>query len=102
MGSGSIVHNSRYLRWGGPPHTWATQFNLWVKEMVDRKEDSALLNYISAPGGKLSVPTPDHYYPFLFVLGTSHEHESRKNLIDWIDRGANGMTSFAFGLNDTN
>ena len=33
---------------------------------------------MSAHGGKLSVLTPDHYYPFLFVLGISHEHDSLK------------------------
>jgi len=46
----------------------------------------------------MSVPTPDHYYPFLFALGASHEGEARKMLIDWIDNGANGMTSFSFGI----
>ena len=101
MGSGSIVHNLRNLRWGGPPHTWATQFNSWVKELVEKKDDQALLKYLNAPGGKMSVPTPDHYYPFLFILGSSYEHESRTTLIDWIDNGANGMTSFAFGLENS-
>jgi hypothetical protein len=31
-----------------------------------------------ALGGKLSVSAPDHYYPFLFLLGISHEHDSLK------------------------
>jgi 4,5-DOPA dioxygenase extradiol len=98
IGSGSIVHNLRNLRWGGPAHTWATSFNNWVKEQVESKNDSSLLHYIVAPGGKMSVPTPDHYYPFIFTLGSSYVDESRTTLIDWIDNGANGMTSFSFGL----
>jgi len=98
MGSGSIVHNLRMLRWGGKPHDWAIEFNEWVKKLVNAKDDLGLLNYLSAPGGKMSVPTPDHYYPFLFALGASHEGDARTMLIDWIDNGANGMTSFSFGI----
>lgn len=99
MGSGSIVHNLRNLKWGGPPHDWAIAFNEWVKDLVHKKEDISLLNYASAPGGRMSVPTPDHYYPLLFALGAAYDNDARKTLIDWIDNGANGMTSFSFGIN---
>ena len=53
---------------------------------------------MNAPGGKLSVPAPDHYFPFIFALGASYEDEVRTTLIDCIDNGANGMTSFGFGV----
>ena len=125
MGSGSIVHNLRRLRWGGPAHEWAAAFNDWVVAHVmdgdggsgdggggggggggeavaqapARRNDKPLYaSFLDAPGGRLSVPTPDHYFPFLFALGAAHDDEDREKLIDWIDNGANGMTSFAFGL----
>ena len=46
----------------------------------------------------MSVPEPSHYYPFLFALGAAYDEDERRQLIDWIDNGANGMTSFGFGL----
>lgn len=98
MGSGSIVHNLRQLRWGGPPHKWAAEFNAWVADRVLQREDSLLPEYRSAPGGAMSVPEPSHYYPFLFALGAAYDEDERRQLIDWIDNGANGMTSFGFGL----
>jgi 4,5-DOPA dioxygenase extradiol len=122
MGSGSIVHNLRKLRWGGPAHSWAASFNNWVVEntMGGRREgrkgksdsseeaqqqeeegpnDEALhSSFLDAPGGRQSVPAPDHYVPFIFALGAAHGDDERTKLIDWIDNGANGMTSFAFGL----
>ena len=98
MGSGSIVHNLRQLRWGGPAHDWAIAFNAWVKDCVNKKKDETLVNYLAAPGGRQSVPYPDHYFPFIFALGAAHDDDGREMLIDWIDNGANGMTSFGFGL----
>lgn len=107
MGSGSIVHNLRQLRWGGPPHEWAKSFNDWVVSRVmrtksssgdDSNERSLYASFLDAPGGRESVPAPDHYFPFLFALGAAYEDDERSKLIDWIDNGANGMTSFGFGL----
>ena len=99
MGSGSIVHNLRQLNWGGGPHAWAQQFNDFVvKHTMDTKEVAPLLAFTEAPGGRESVPEPSHYYPFIFALGASHEGEERAKLIDWIDNGSNGMTSFSFGV----
>jgi len=99
MGSGSIVHNLRRLNWGGGPHTWAQRFNDFVvKHTMETKEVAPLLAFTEAPGGMESVPEPSHYYPYIFALGASHDGEERTKLIDWIDNGANGMTSFSFGV----
>lgn len=101
MGSGSVVHNLKRLHrpFGDhPPHSWAADFNAWVIENVEQRRDEVLFDYASAPGGPESVPTPDHYYPFLFALGAAYDEDERELLIDWVDNGANSMTSFAFGL----
>ena len=99
MGSGSIVHNLRRLNWGGGPHPWAKAFNDFVVHHTMKTRDvDALLRYEEAPGGLQSVPEPSHYYPFIFALGASHDDEERVKLIDWIDNGSNGMTSFSFGV----
>ena len=99
MGSGSIVHNLRRLNWGGGPHAWAQRFNDFVvKHTMETKEVAPLLAFTEAPGGMESVPEPSHYYPFIFALGASHDDEERTKLIDWIDNGSNGMTSFSFGV----
>ena len=39
---------------------------------------------------------------FIFCLGASYDDDERTKLIDWIDNGANGMTSFSFGIPASN
>jgi 4,5-DOPA dioxygenase extradiol len=52
-----------------PPFAWNTDFDLRVKEYIDSGRRRELADYLKLPGGRLSVPTPDHYWPFLVALG---------------------------------
>ena len=45
----------------------------------------------------LSIPTPDHYLPLLYVLGTRGEDEPIRFFCDWIDLGSISMLGILFG-----
>ncbi len=74
IGSGNLVHNLRQLNWAdpAPPHPWAVQVDEWFENQILERNDRALVHeYEITEAQRLSVPTPDHYYPFLYVLGAS-------------------------------
>lgn len=72
VGSGNIVHNLSAVSWDdtAQPHKWAIEFDEWVKkELLVRNFAALTRDYLKSEAGKLSVPTPDHYYPLLYILG---------------------------------
>lgn len=99
-GSGDIVHNLRASRLaeGVPPHPWAVRFSAQARAMLERGEWRRLIDY-SALGEEaaLSVPTPDHYLPLLYVLGASEPGEEITFHNDEVELGAVSMTSFVVG-----
>jgi 4,5-DOPA dioxygenase extradiol len=46
---------------------------------------------------RLSVPTPDHYLPLLYVLGTAGAHEVVSFPIEGIDGGSISMLAVQVG-----
>lgn len=75
LGSGNIAHNLALMQpdMDAPPERWNLDFDLKVKEYIDTGRRAALASYADLPGGKLAVPTPDHYWPFLTALGAGLE-----------------------------
>ncbi len=99
VGSGNIVHNLRKINWTekSEPYPWSVEFDLWVKEKLEKREDRALVHdYLKTDAGKLSVPTPEHYLPLLYVLGAS-EGEKPTFVFDEIHYSSIGMRSFVIG-----
>lgn len=73
IGSGNLIHNLGMIAWDKLNESFAYD---WAKETSDRMKayivdgnHNALINYASQ--GKefqLSIPTPEHYLPLLYVL----------------------------------
>jgi 4,5-DOPA dioxygenase extradiol len=99
-GSGDVVHNLRASRIGGgmPPHDWAVRFNDSVRRTLETGPRESLIGY---PGlgedAALSIPTPEHYLPLLYVLGASDDDEPARFYNDEIDLGAISMLSAVIG-----
>lgn len=71
MGSGNVVHNLRMVRWEsrqGSPE--AVAFNSFITAAVERRDDEAVIGYAAHPDARYAVPTPDHFLPLLYVLGS--------------------------------
>lgn len=102
VASGNVVHNLRMVRWqaGSQPYPWAGSFNDYVKENLTWQGPVAehpLVNYLSHEGGLLSNPTPEHYLPLLYVLGTWDGKEPVTLPIDGIEMGSLSMLSVQIG-----
>ncbi|MBL8549277.1 MAG: 4,5-DOPA dioxygenase extradiol [Hyphomonadaceae bacterium] len=97
MGSGDVVHNLRAMRReGGPPFDWAQRFHDRVKSALEAHDDA----FLAAPQGEdaaLSIPTPEHYLPLLYVLGARGENEAPHFFTDRIDLASVSMLGVRFG-----
>jgi len=78
LGTGNIVHNLRLVDWsmGNKGFEWAYQFDDFINENTLANNHENILNYKDAGKmAKLAVPTPDHFYPLLYVLGASDQED---------------------------
>lgn len=72
IGSGNMVHNLRMINWENPHavHDWAAEMNAKFKELILSGNHQDLINYPSlGSAATLSIPTPEHFLPLLYVLG---------------------------------
>jgi 4,5-DOPA dioxygenase extradiol len=69
-----------------------------VKELLLDANDDPLINYtILGKDAVLSIPTPDHYLPLLYVLGCRKEDEKVSFPVKGFDGGSVSMLSVQFG-----
>src|SRR3546814_19685587 len=56
---------------------WALRFEAKARELMLRGDHQALVDYEAlGRDAELSIPTPDHYLPLLYVLGASDESDA--------------------------
>jgi 4,5-DOPA dioxygenase extradiol len=77
VGSGNIVHNLRAFSFQNPaPLDWATHFDEEIKRRIVERDHEALMCYETlGSNAARAVPTPEHYYPLLYVLALQGEGE---------------------------
>ena len=101
MGSGNVVHNLSVYAWGNPdapPLDWGVRFEAHVKNRLIAGDHKPVVDYMSfGRDAKLSVPTPDHYLPLLYVLGLYRKEEPVSFPVEGIDGGSVSMLSVRFG-----
>jgi 4,5-DOPA dioxygenase extradiol len=101
VGSGNIVHNLSLIKWGeaAAPYPWATAFDGWVKGKLEARDTQALVNDATrGADGQLSIPTTEHWYPFLYAVGASHADERPEFIFEGIQNSSISMRSLAYGL----
>lgn len=100
LGSGNVVHNLRQIDWhlpGGYP--LAQQFDNQIKSAIlDRRFDDVINYKQYHEAAMLSVPTPDHFYPLLYVLGASSVDDTIEVFNDSCLMGSMSMTCYVLGL----
>ncbi len=85
LGSGNVVHNLRLAKWSARPEPfpWAVEFDAHVKTLTEAgRYDELARDPAAMPGGPPSVPTPDHWLPYLYVLGAAGADRPR-----WVYEG---------------
>ena len=99
LGSGNIVHNLyAYAREGSDPLPWAANFENTTRELMQAGDYAPLIDYQKlGREAMLSIPTPEHYLPLLYVLGAGAEKEQVSFPIDGIDGGSVSMLAVQIG-----
>lgn len=101
LGSGNLVHNLHTYAWGRhmpDPYDWAVRFEMEAKEMMLAGEYKPLIEYEKlGPEAKLSIPTPDHYLPLLYVIATRQEREIASFPVEGVDGGSISMLTVQVG-----
>jgi 4,5-DOPA dioxygenase extradiol len=101
VGSGNIVHNLEAFAWGqhsAEPYDWAVRFEGRARKLLQTGDHRPLIEYETLGTDALrSVPTPDHYLPLLYVLGTRGESESVQFPVEGVDGGSISMLAVRLG-----
>ncbi len=101
IGSGNIVHNLSAYAWGRSgfqPFDWALRFEKKVRDLLLKEEDFQVIDYETlGPDAMLSVPTPDHYLPLLYILGLRRTNEHISFPIQGVDGGSVSMLAVQIG-----
>ena len=100
-GSGNLVHNLHTYAWGREvrePYDWAQRFEEQARQMLKAGENLPLVDYEKlGRDAMLSIPTPDHYLPLLYVLGTRQQGEPAAFPVEGVDGGSVSMLSVQIG-----
>ena len=101
VGSGNLVHNLHAYAWGRhsqEPYDWAVRFEDTAKNMIMANEVKPLVNYeVLGSDAALSIPTPDHYLPLLYVVGARQQGEHIRFPIQGVDGGSISMLAVQVG-----
>jgi 4,5-DOPA dioxygenase extradiol len=100
IGSGSITHNLREVRWrgGGPTPEWVDAFRTWMAETIERGDQDAFLAYrAKAPHAARNHPTDEHLLPLFVAAGAGRSLNGAQRLHDAVTLGVLGMDIYLFG-----
>jgi 4,5-DOPA dioxygenase extradiol len=100
-GSGNLVHNLHAYAWGRhivEPYEWAVRFERQTREMIGAREHGPLVDYERlGRDARLSIPTPDHYLPLLYVIAGRQERDAVSFPVEGVDGGSISMLSVMIG-----
>ena len=100
VGSGNVVHNLGRIQWAedAKPYDWAVRFNDKVSGYLTARDHGLLIDYATlGEDAHLSVPTPDHYLPLLYVIASQGHNETVSLPVDGIELGSIGMLTTIVG-----
>ena len=95
IGSGNLVHNLHTYAWGRhevEPYDWAVRFEQRARELMLAGDDGPLIAYESmGRDALLSIPTPEHYLPLLYVLALRRAGDQVSFPVESVDGGSVSM-----------
>jgi 4,5-DOPA dioxygenase extradiol len=103
MGSGNIVHNLRKIQWQNPNGAldWAKEFDQDIKLALEKHQQQDLTHYEEKFGeaAHLSVPTNEHYLPFLYCVGAAATEDKISYPYEGYEMGSLSMRSVLWEKN---
>jgi 4,5-DOPA dioxygenase extradiol len=102
FGSGNVTHNLRHAftavhRGDTSTPDWAARFDGDVAKALDQHDGAALAKLVATSDGRLSHPSPDHYYPLLYAAGAAGADDRVTYPISGFDMGSLSMRSVIWG-----
>ena len=101
IGSGNLVHNLHAYAWGRhapEPFDWAVRFENEARRLMLAGDHAALIGYESlGRDAVLSIPTPEHYLPLLYVLANRQSAEPITFPVEGVDGGSISMLTVQVG-----
>jgi 4,5-DOPA dioxygenase extradiol len=103
IGSGNMVHNLGRLAWNRLDeaeygYDWALEANEKMKQYILDDNHQALINCPKeSEVFRLSIPTPEHFLPLLYVLALKDKNEPIRIFNDKTIAGSLTMTSIKIG-----
>ncbi|CDL82297.1 4,5-DOPA dioxygenase extradiol [Xenorhabdus szentirmaii] len=98
IGSGNIVHNLPAEIVGAEPFPWALSFEQFVLDsLTSIEKPHPLFKALEREDGKLSNPTPEHFFPLLYIMGTWDKKEPISIPVEGIEDGSLSMLSIQIG-----
>jgi 4,5-DOPA dioxygenase extradiol len=101
LGSGNIVHNLRRVDWQNAhgAYDWAVEFDARVKNAVEAHDATALASPENWGERLLAAahPTPEHYLPLLYCMGSTDDRDEVSYPYEGFDFGSISMRAILFG-----
>lgn len=101
IGSGNLVHNLHTYAWGehaAEPFDWTIRFEKEVVSHLLAANHLPLVDYETlGPDALLSVPTPEHYLPLLYVIALQRRTDQVSFPVKGVDGGSISMLSVQVG-----
>jgi 4,5-DOPA dioxygenase extradiol len=101
LGSGNVVHNLQRYAWqnaAAQPFDWALRFDQTVRDLVRQGDTDRLASYRDlGADAQLSIPTPDHYLPLIYILGMRKAEDSVAFPVTGIEGGSLSMLTVRLG-----
>jgi 4,5-DOPA dioxygenase extradiol len=100
IGSGNLVHNLGEIDFNeqAAVFPWAEDFDAKAKDLLLAHDHSSLIQYEKlGHAAQLSIPTPDHYWPLLYILGLQEDDEEVSFPIEGIAHGSISMRCVLIG-----
>lgn len=80
------------------PYDWAVRFEAEARQMMVAGEYQPLVEYEKlGREALLSIPTPDHYLPLLYVIATRQQKENVTFPVEGVDGGSISMLAVQIG-----
>jgi 4,5-DOPA dioxygenase extradiol len=100
IGSGNLVHNLHAYAWGRhpvAPFDWAVRFERQARRLLMARDHAPLVAYESlGRDAVMSAPTPDHYLPLLYAMGSAGPEAPVTFPVEGVDGGSVSMLSVRF------
>lgn len=101
IGSGNLVHNLHAFAWGrhdAEPFDWALRFEQQARDMLVAGDQAPLVEYDRlGRDALLSIPTPDHFLPLLYVIATRQQDDRISFPVEGVDGGSVSMLAVRVG-----